>query len=256
MIGIIGGGFGLYGWLPALCQYYPNETILLESRHKSKFDKRSELQKYKDRIEWKDGFDVVNDSKLLVIAIPPSKVYPYLEFIIDSKNCKKLIVEKPICETPEKSEAFIKAVEDKGIKICSSYLFLYTDWYRELDPDKQYEIVWFKINNNPKKSWKHNSKLGGGEIFYKIHLLALQSENINTTFVQLKKPRIFGYVPELIILDVKNRKFYYTDIFPESQKEEDNRIPYILQLLNDFENNYEKVNSLMHKTNELWKQEK
>lgn len=275
MIGIIGGGFGLYGWLPALCQFYPNETILLEERHKEKFDKRPELQQYKDRIEWKHGFDVVKDSELLIMAIPPSKVYHYLEFITDSRNIKKLIVEKPVCETPEKSEQFIKAIEDKGIKICSSYLFLYTNWSRILLQNSQY-IKWDIKNNNLKDSWKHNNIQGGGPLkFYGIHLLAVmvslnydyvihvESKKPDSIYILLSKgedtfsieinsnseePKfeLMLQYPKIEILNINHP-------FPEFYNEEDNRIPYIKDLLNDFENNYNKVNSLMHKTNSLWK---
>lgn len=251
MIGIIGGGFGLYGWLPALCQFYPEKYILICDRHKEKFNNRPELQQYKDRIIWSNNdVNVVNQSKILILAIPPNEVYQYKDLIINSKNIHSLIVEKPVCETPEKSEEFIKDIEAHSIKICSSYLFIYTDWFKELDPNKKYRIMWVK--GNPNDNWKSNSNLGGGEMFYSIHLLSIQSENIKSRFIYSERPE----VDVLIICDLETWRFNHPKVFPLSTNGEDNRIPYILQLLNDFENNYEKVNSLMHKTNELWKQEK
>jgi len=253
-IGIIGGGFGLYGWLPALCQYYPNEKILIELRHQDKFDKRPELQQYKDRIEWVYLYEIFDEAELLVISIPPNKVYDYLKDIIFSKTIKKIIVDKPICDTPEKSEAFIKAIEDKGIKICSSYLFIYTGWLKELNPNEQYEITWIKSNNNLENSWKHKEELGGGQMFYNIHLLALKSylNNIDINFIHMFSPDY----DTIKILNKADRTGIITSPFPKSINGEDNRIPYLLQLLDDFENNYEKVNILMKSTNELWKIEK
>lgn len=253
MIGIIGGGFGLYAWMPSLAQYYPSDKIFLESRHKEKFDKRPELQKYKDRIEWVNIYDILENVKLLVLAIPPNNVNLYLEDILKSNSIKKLIVEKPICETPEKSEQFIKAIEDKGIKICSSYLFFYTDWFKELDPNKQYEIVWLRSNDNSKDSWKHKDELGGGEIFYKIHLLALKTylDNIDIRIVYYKDSLNQN---EIIILNNTDKNYIHCSPFEEQFNGEDDRIPLLKELLFDFENNYEKVNQLMKQTNGLWKQ--
>lgn len=257
MIGIIGGGFALYGWLPALCQFYPNETILLEERHKSKFEQRPELQQYKNRIEWiKSDKNVSFFSELLILAIPPHQVYQYLPVLKAAPQLKKLIVEKPICETPEKSEEFIKTIEDKGIKICSSYLFFYTDWFKELDPNKQYLISWVKSNDNPSDSWKLNYNLGGGDVYYKIHLLALQSYSSKLKISFKYSSHSKNKYNDLYIHDWPFGSYIQVEVFPQSQNGEDNRIPALKELLYDFENNYEKVNKIMKDTNELWKQEK
>lgn len=261
MIGIIGGGFGLYGWLPALCQYYPNEKILLESRHKEKFDKRPELQQYKDRIEWLYYTEIIMQSELLVLAIPPYCVYEYLDLLLYHNSVKKLIVEKPVCETPEKSEDFIKQIEAKGIKICSSYLFIYTDWFKKLDKNEQYHIIWNKPNTNPLNSWKHYPKSGGGKIFYLIHLLAVSTyfkkmvvDVTNKPYSIYNRSNIISQIEDFTIIS-KDKIFKISHPFPKSENGEDNRIPYLLQLLDDFENNYEKVNTLMKQTNQLWKKE-
>jgi len=149
MIGIIGGGFGLYGWLPSLCQYYPNETILIEKRHEDKFNKRPELQQYKDRIEWLYYTEIIMQSELLVLAIPPYYVYDYLELILHHNSIKRIIVEKPICETPEKSEEFIKQIEAKGIKICSAYIFIYTEWINLLQNQTNNGSIYFPLRYCP-----------------------------------------------------------------------------------------------------------
>lgn len=255
MIGVLGGGFSLYAWMPALCQFYPNETILLEERHKEKFDKRPELQCYKNRIEWIKGDKNISFfSELLILAIPPHQVYQYLPVLKAAPQLKKLIVEKPVCETPEKSEKFIKQIENKGIKICSSYLFIYTDWFKELDPNKQYKISWVKSNDNSKDSWKHKDELGGGSIFYKIHLYAIMNylDNIQGSFLSIKTPNN----NTLIIVNKTDNNFIETSPFEEQFNGEDDRIPCLKKLLFDFENNYEKVNKLMKDTNLSWQLEK
>jgi len=252
MIGIIGGGFGLYGWLPAVCQYYPDKTILIEQRHRSKFNRRPELQKYVDRIRWFSSTEqIIYLSETLILAIPPDQTYDYLDFIVSHSKVTNLIIEKPICETPEKSEEFINEVEKAGIKICSSYLFIYTDWFKNLNPNNQYTITWIKSNDNPKDSWKHKEELGGGQMFYNIHLLALKSylNNIKTNFIHM-------FSPDYNIINIRdktNNTEISTSPFSEITNGEDSRVTYIKELLYDFENNYEKVNKLMHKTNQLWK---
>jgi len=277
MIGIIGGGFGLYGWLPSLCQYYPNETILIEKRHEDKFNKRPELQQYKDRIEWLYYTEIIMQSELLVLAIPPYYVYDYLELILHHNSIKRIIVEKPICETPEKSEEFIKQIEAKGIKICSAYIFIYTEWINLLQNQTNNGSIYIKweiLNKNQESSWKWDDDLGGGTLkFYGIHLLSVMTE-LGYSFHNINKGNT-GYVlsfikknssPITILLKMKTNSSGFIisfpfmtshksdSPFPQSSTNEDNRIPYLIQLLYDFENNYEKINTLMKKTNELWKQ--
>jgi predicted dehydrogenase len=267
MIGIIGGGFGLYGWLPALCQYYPNETIILESKHKEKFDSRHELQRYKDRIKWLYYTEIIIQSELLVLAIPPYEVYSYLDLLLYHNSVKKLIVEKPVCETPWKSREFIRAIENKGIQICSSYLFLYTDWFKELENGNIDRIHWWIKNKNPEDSWKWNHKLGGGPLrFYGIHLIALMAYlgyNIEEGYMDdqilhllFDKQFQFVIIPNCSYprFTTFGRRYKERDyIYPFKNNKEDNRIPYIIKLLKDFETDYNKVNKLMKDTNELWK---
>ena len=256
MVSCIGRGFALYGWLPSLCKFYPNEKIGVHNKHSHKIKSRPELNKYLDRIEWYGNIlELIDKTEFLILSVPPNEVKDFLIPITQSTNLKRLIVDKPICETPEKSEEFIKAVEDKGIKICSSYLFIYTDWFKELNPKKQYWVNWHRPNNNPLDSWKHNPKLGGGKIFYLIHLLAVSTYFPNME-VNVDSEDIPTQECLTIIDEYGSRIENIYNIFKKSESEEDNRIPYLIQLLDDFENNYDKVNILMKNTNELWKQEK
>jgi len=274
MIGVLGGNFALYGWLPALCQFYPNETILIESRHKEKFNNRPELQQYKDRIKWVTTKKLFNESELVIIAIPPDKVFNYLSLINQSLSIKRIIVEKPICEDPDKSERFINVVEQKGIKICSSYLFLYTDWAKDFVKDKISSIQWYIDNKNPKNSWKWENDLGGGMLkFYGIHLLALASYfNLKLKKVEFKEYSKKKYLEisfDKLSIQIQDdseypsfriaKNDYLEDLkypFPNRNLFEDDRIPYLINLLEDFNDpyEYEKLNILMKKTNQLWKQ--
>lgn len=254
MIGIIGGGFGLYGYLPAVCQYYTNELVLIEKRHKCKFLKRSELSQYENRIIWKDSpDDVIDNVKILILSIPPIHVKNYLNSIINSPTIKKLIVDKPICENPYITKDFIEKIELAGIQVVSSYLFIYTKWVSNLNKNKKYIIEWNIKNNNSQNSWKRNNTLGGGEInFYGIHLLSVIAYVFDN-------PNMFKFFINSNSIKnefkVINDEYSYTaeSPFECSKTYEDNRVVYIKKLFNDLENNYKMLNTLMKKTNELWK---
>lgn len=183
MIGILGGNFALYGWLPAVATHYPNEKILIALRHKEKFDLRPELQQFVSRIEWVETpRDIIfKEPKVLILVIPPKCVEYYLESILHSKNIKTLIVEKPICETPEKSKQFIDKIEAKGINVFCPYIFIFNNWFWNLDQLlKEYNNVvtidwFFKADHfkNNKDNWKRDHNQGGGPLrFYGIHLIA------------------------------------------------------------------------------------
>ena len=94
MIGILGSGFGLYGYLPALCLYYPNKKILLNSASRLKFNARTELREYSSQIIWVDGIEqIINRSELLIICYPPFEVEKLIDILIKSPVLKKIIVE-------------------------------------------------------------------------------------------------------------------------------------------------------------------
>lgn len=280
MIGIIGGGFGLYGWLPAIAIHYPNEKILIESRHKEKFDSRPELQQFASRIDWMDYVkDIPYLSRILILAIPPESTEYYLNGILASNSIEKLIVEKPICETPEKSKEFIDKVKSKGIDIVSPFLFIFTDWFADLkyylhskDKNEVVSIDWFFKAYHfkfEKDNWKRYHKQGGGPLrFYGIHLLAVLAE--------------LGYLPSRQILD-ENRYFgvfkqkNYPDVILrintnsdeilfkidelvykmtpfESSINGDSRIPNIINMLKTMDFRIGMVEDITKRTINLWKQ--
>lgn len=187
MIGIIGGGFGLYGYLPAVAERYPDEIIMLQTRAKSKFESRPELQKYKDRIQWVDNPKIpVWACRLLILAIPPKEIQYYLSAIYHSTTLETVILEKPIGIDPETAEFYVSQIEKSGKKVVSSFIFPYnnwafelTDWICDSNETNILLINWmFKADHfkNNKDTWKKDSKLGGGVLkFYGIHLLSLLS---------------------------------------------------------------------------------
>lgn len=268
-IGVIGGGFGIYGWMPALCQYYSSEKISMNVNHKKKFSERKELRKYDKKINWISISEIINDSEFLVIAIPPHEVFNYLDLIKKSDSIKKIIVEKPICETPEKSEKFINEIEKSGIKICSSYLFRYLNWFEKIKSEILESDVRLEWSIKKRESvWKNDTQLGGGALsFYGIHLLSIISMMKYTSFEIIENTPIhfevvFRNINKSFLIRIsicEKNSFTINDFFKDENpfgilnKKNDFRIEFIKKLINDFEENYDDVNSLMKKTNNLWK---
>lgn len=275
MIGILGSGFGLYGYLPALCLYYPYEKILLSSRAKYNFESRLELKLYLSQIIWIDDIvDIINNSELLIISYPPFEVEKLTDYLINAKVLKKIIIEKPVCENPEKSQKLIDKIELSGKKIVSSFIFIYTDWFQKISENQsiKHQIHWELTNINPTNSWKWNPELGGGLLrFYGIHLIAvcaifdLEIINIiNNSFEKFEG--IFGNTLKKIHITItytdKNPLFLVDSFYKQptpfgiqhNQHEKDFRIKYLLNLIDNFDYNYNKLNTLLKKTISLWGQ--
>jgi len=177
MTGIIGAGFGLYGYLPAVIQTEGKAVLSEES--KEIFFARPELQIYKDNIEWVDDVEkltsIVNK---LIICVPPKIQEGYFDNKKKQKNLSHIIFEKPIASTPELSEEIISRLINSGKTFRIGYTFLYTSWFRNISSEsvqnKNIKILWeFKAHHykNNICNWKRYNDDGGGVIrFFGIHL--------------------------------------------------------------------------------------
>lgn len=184
MIGILGSGFGLYGYLPALAEVSIYDIILL-SKAKDKFINRSELNKYKIRILWAQTVQILlNQSEVIVLAIQPEKQYEFINEHIEQLVNKRLILEKPLAINPSNGLKLLNILRKYKIKYRISYTLLYTDWAKNLKllsdsnslPD-ELSIEWLFLAHHYKtgiNNWKKDITQGGGIInFYGIHFIAL-----------------------------------------------------------------------------------
>jgi predicted dehydrogenase len=180
---IVGGGFGLYGYLPAILNVTSDRVVVLAEKYRKVIESRPELSFCMDRIEWCPSIpDALSVASGAVIAIPPLAQKELVGNILTNKKIKKLIIEKPICPEPNDSISLTSAllVQSKHFRV--GYTFLYTDWYRDLQanlwhPAAQLHINWsFKADHftRDKDTWKRYHSLGGGVMrFYGIQVLAV-----------------------------------------------------------------------------------
>jgi hypothetical protein len=187
MFGIVGSGFGLYGYLPAVV-LGTDKQILLLSKSLDAFKKRPELQFCKDRINWiENEEDFYSSVETLVLCLPPAIQFEVLMKWGHLRNIKNIILEKPISTSPTKSKVLIEFLENHNKKIIVGYSFQYNEWASRLNEIirdsnnkvKHIEIEWlFKAYHyrNDLQNWKRDHNAGGGAIrFFGIHIIALLS---------------------------------------------------------------------------------
>jgi len=180
---IVGGGFGLYGYLPAILSDSKDGVVLLAERYRKVIDSRPELNRYSERIVWCSSIpDALSKASGAVIAIPPTAQQALVYDLLSIRKLKKLIIEKPLCPQPSDSVSLISALLADSKCFRVGYTFLYTNWCRELEsnlkqPAARVQINWsFKADHflKNKDTWKRYHSLGGGVIrFYGIQLLAV-----------------------------------------------------------------------------------
>jgi predicted dehydrogenase len=175
-IGILGSGFGIYGYLPAACKNFYSPIVLEKNRNK--IDLRPELIQYKKRITYAEcEKSLIEKSDALIIATTPKYQFELVQSF-DLKNINHLYLEKPIAPSLESYSDLIKFLTSNKKSFSVAYLFIYTSWYTEVT-----NLLKYSHGNNLKfmwsvkkiqSTWKNSVESGGGLLhFYGIHFLAL-----------------------------------------------------------------------------------
>ena len=174
-IGIFGGGFGLYGYLPAAIHNgFKVQTL---SKYKEIIESRSDISHYLSEINFFDTeLELFDASKSIVIARNPSSQYQ----LMTSSNLddKIFFLEKPLATSKDLHTKFLKKLGRNKTLFKIAYIFLYTEWYLKIlalfktNPNIIININW--MVNSRSVGWKTNSNSGGGIAkFYGIHFLPL-----------------------------------------------------------------------------------
>jgi hypothetical protein len=187
MIGILGSGFGLYGYLPAVIAVC-KQMVLLPERYRERFHNRDALKRFAGMIFWlKNEDEILEKAHMIIIAKRPFEQIYLINQCFSYNNIKRLIVEKPLAVNPAESLLLLTCLENSGKFFQIGYNFRYTSWGKEIISSinngkglKKIAIKWYfrahhflhNLNN-----WKRYDSLGGGVLrFYGIHLIALLAE--------------------------------------------------------------------------------
>ena len=202
---IIGSGFGIYGYLPALIES-GFKNIFISEKGKDFFSQIRQLNHLEQFIIWDKEEFSQNYFDIIVIALPPRAQYKH---IIDKSilcRSKNFILEKPIAPNPQQALSVIQKILENNINCKVNYSFLYTKWYLDirdkihnLNADSKVKIIWnFKAYHflNNIDSWKQYNSLGGGAIrFYGIHFIAFLS---SLGYFNVKESTGYHYSKDII----------------------------------------------------------
>jgi len=179
---IVGGGFGLYGYLPALIRVF-GEGILLPEKYRSVIASREELTQFEGQIDWQPNLQIaIRNATGVVLAVPPVAQHALVKEILLLKNVKKILLEKPIAPTAKVASDLINDNLLKYKKYRVGYTFVYTPWFPILNKlilsdTEKVEIIWkFRAHHitSEMETWKRYHSLGGGVLrSYGIHLIAV-----------------------------------------------------------------------------------
>jgi predicted dehydrogenase len=183
---ILGAGFGLYGYLPAmlLC----GEHVVLPLRYRSRLEARDDVQGLAEEVEWcTDERHALRLSNTVVLAQRPADQVQRVAECLLSPRISKLLLEKPLAPDPESAAQTMRKLAGSGKRFRIGYAFRYTEWgrallawYQAAEPTASVRIEWkFQAHHyvSNVNTWKRRISMGGGALrFYGIHLIALLAE--------------------------------------------------------------------------------
>jgi len=181
--GILGGGFGLYGYLPALVDSGEG-NVWMAARYKAQLENRPELSRYRDRVRWAaSAEEIIRCADSLVFAIPPKAQQELIAGIPPHKTYQSIVLEKPVATTPAYAEMTLRETVAKAGKVRVGFTFQHASWSGSAAAaiasakTGHFTIHWrFMADHFDRKiiTWKADHGSGGGALrFYGIQLLAL-----------------------------------------------------------------------------------
>lgn len=205
-IAILGSGFGLYGYLPALVKHC-GQRVVIPERYRAKFMARNELADCARQVRWvADEQAALTCASGAVLALCPAQQTRWLGECIQQAQLEFLILEKPLATDPGTALTWLNRLRDSGKTIRIAYLFRYLAWAQMLQKRllhvelEKLTIQWqFMAHHfrNDLQNWKRDHRQGGGALrFYGIHLIALLAEfgyqTTNWSITQRTFPYEFG----------------------------------------------------------------
>ncbi|NDH67728.1 MAG: hypothetical protein EBY22_07490 [Gammaproteobacteria bacterium] len=189
MFGILGSGFGLYGYLPAVVGLGLT-PVLLPERYRVKFLARDELKILEAHIHWIGSDQALLESvTTLIISKRPADQYVAFPDYLARRQIKKIVLEKPLAPNPTAALEMLEHVKASGKQCCAGFTFRFTSWaaplqYRLVNSANLSKEVWelkwhFMAHHysNNLLNWKRQNLQGGGALrYFGIHVIALLAE--------------------------------------------------------------------------------
>ena len=184
MFAILGSGFGIYGYLPALVDGCAQQIVLPE-RYRTRFLERPKLARYAGNVHWKVNEEMTLDcAEGVVVARRPMDQFDCIHDCLARPNIQRFLLEKPLAHSPENAMAVFDDLIRARKSFRIGYLFPYTTWGQKMLNALRVtrergvmSIRWCFLAHhfqNDLQNWKRFSASGGGVIrFYGIQIIAL-----------------------------------------------------------------------------------
>lgn len=182
MFAIVGSGFGLYGYLPAVAQA-SGEQVLLPEAYREKVLARPELAPWLASIRWMpDEQAALEAATGLVVATPPARQEATVRAALLLPRIERFVLEKPLARDPVTAALLLDEVDSRGRRYRVGYTFLHTAWASGLEWPRAGEaasvsIEWTFMAHHYAlglRNWKREHAGGGGALrFFGVHVFAL-----------------------------------------------------------------------------------
>lgn len=184
MFTVLGSGFGIYGYLPALVQ--AGHEVALPVRYRPTIGARPELSRYLHTVVWcSDVEEALARSRAVAVALRPQDQALWVPRLTQIPTIGQLILEKPIAPSPDSAAPLLAAVEKAQKRYRVGYTFRFTPWAARLksalaESAEKIFCEWNFMAHHYRAdmaNWKRFSSAGGGAVrFYGIHVIALLAE--------------------------------------------------------------------------------
>ncbi len=174
---ILGGGFGMYGYLPAAI--YRGFNVSTLDRYQATIQERFELREFLSEINFIGSEPLkFDDYDAVVIARTPAQ---QMELVKQNLNYRgHFFLEKPLGNSLTNHSKLLDILIRNHLRFSVAYLFRYAEWYKpaidSIVLGEPLRILW-SLPHGESESWKKVESDGGGLLtYYGIHLLSLLAE--------------------------------------------------------------------------------
>lgn len=185
-VGILGSGFGIYGYLPALVKL--GKPVVMPVRYREKLLGRPDSRLFDAGIRWvEDEAELLRVAESVIITQRPEDQVLWVKRALHEPRISRLVLEKPLAPTPDMAEDLIGTLLSSGRSFRIGFTFRYTEWATAVriwlahaDAGATLSCRWrFRAHHYAAglENWKRRPSQGGGALrFYGIHLIALAAE--------------------------------------------------------------------------------
>lgn len=182
---VLGSGFGLYGYTPALLAR--GDKVLLPEHYRETVRSRDDLRIFDDEFRYCSVEEAMELADEVIIARAPFQQAATLATMHRKRKLACLYLEKPLASSPEAAHQVLSSARLLADKVKVGYLFSYLEWYKQLDSlcafpasEPPVTIEWqFQAHHweHGLETWKKEAGYGGGVLrFYGIHLIAIAAK--------------------------------------------------------------------------------